>query len=457
MRLAPPTIVGALSVCSRTVRLKDQVQGARIEVWRDGDVDPIGVGVATWPDELFGLLPGVQLEAGDVVRARQLRDGTSSAFSSDDVQVVDRAPTMPQFAEPLVACASIAVLRGVTPGATATIEDGVSTVLGSEQSSGDRVVVRLNRPVQNGESLNGRTDACGAGPKGTAQSLAAEPMAPPAGLRAPVLLDDPLLCMRLLRFADTRPGATLVLKRDGGTVTYEVSATELTARVDPPLEADEVLTFWQEPPSVRLCDTRASPETTRTVAPGPPPAPFIVTPPCPGSKSIMVEGLVPSALVTVTSGGTEVVSFEASSSSRRVDVGGFTFTVGALVTVTQSLCDVSSPPSPVPASVTSPITDDTPRLPERLVECALAVRVEGVVGRLGRQRLLEAPERADRARVRGRRRGRRRGPRAAARRRGHGPGGRVQRRRHGGRRSNPCPTSDPSSSRCRPSTTPRCW
>ena len=71
MGLACPVVVEELSVCSRQVRTKGQVKGARVDLLVDGVADMVGGGTADWPDQWFSLNPGVMLQPGQMVRTRQ--------------------------------------------------------------------------------------------------------------------------------------------------------------------------------------------------------------------------------------------------------------------------------------------------------------------------------------------------------------------------------------------------
>ena len=119
MKLFPPTIVESLSVCSRAVRLTGQLRSATIEIFVDGNPDPVGSGTAEWGDEWFPLLPTVSLAAGQLVRVRQILDGAASPLSSHGTKVLDRGSVPAHFDAPLVACSRLAVISHMLPGATA--------------------------------------------------------------------------------------------------------------------------------------------------------------------------------------------------------------------------------------------------------------------------------------------------------------------------------------------------
>jgi hypothetical protein len=241
-------------------------------------------------------------------------------------------------------------------------------------------VVHLSRHLGLNEIVFASTDACGAGPAPPVQSLPAEPMrGTPAGrLLTPELAGEVRECMRVLHFTSTQVGATLFLERVSGTLAWEIIDSELYGRLDPPLVGDETLIFWQEAPR-DYCQVKPSERGKRNVDKGPPPAPRISSPICPGTPRITIGGLVPSATVEVLAGDIEVRRFEAPEETADVDLAGVNVAPGDQLTVRQGLCNVFGPTSPVPSVVLQPEESVQPIIPERLVSCAGVVRVAGVV------------------------------------------------------------------------------
>lgn len=379
MILSPPVIVEELSVCSKNIRLRGQLRGAKVAAFVDGNPTPIMEATAEWPDQWFALTGAVALHPGDVVRASQQLGADTSVLSSEPVSVQDRSISTPVFAAPLVGCSTIAVVESLAPGAHVHVEDASNSGIGDADSAGSRVVVTLTRNVGNGEILHAQSDACGAPGGGIISSLPAEPMrgAQPK-LDAPAL-GGAMECQRVLHFTNTRVGAILQLERESGTIFWTCSASELNGRIDPPLVKDERLVFWQEPPT-RSCEAENSDKVTVTVVGGPPGPPRISTRPCPGSRWIVVHDLVPSATVKVFADATEVCVFEAAEASQEVDLGGAVLVPGQKLTVAQGLCGVFGAASPVPSWVTKPPLESVPRFPEQLFSCASIVRVSGLAG-----------------------------------------------------------------------------
>src|SRR5262249_31923903 len=145
MPLAAPKIVEELSVCSTAVRISGQLHGARVDILVDGVADPVGGGLADWPDQWFALNPGVGLQPGQSVRARQAIGGETSAAWVG--VAVSRALSTPGrvFAAPLVFCSGIAGVPNLAPGAPGVGAAADGGVLGSTTPAGGRAVVSLAR------------------------------------------------------------------------------------------------------------------------------------------------------------------------------------------------------------------------------------------------------------------------------------------------------------------------
>jgi hypothetical protein len=376
MHLAAPSIVGELSTCSKTVRLNGQLSGADVEILIGGTT--LALGKADWPDQVFALPAGTTLPVGAVVRARQRLAPDASEVSKVGATVQTVPPNLPPpvVEAPLVGCASLVVANGLSPDAVVTVRNVAGTVIGTAPAAGARAVVRLSSPVGGGQTVDVAADACGS--VSAVSSPPAEPIAQPGtALEPPTLPDQPFACQRILEVGGLRPGESLVLERgDGTTVTYEVSATTLRARLAPPLDPGETLTLHAEAP--RPCEALPSPKTRATVNAGPPPPPLVSTPPCPGSPQMGLSGLKPTARVRVRRGTEELLVFEAAESSQVVDLAGVSLSPGDHLVAEQSLCDQWSAPSPVDSIVTMPDPGADPRIPRPATDCSTLVRVTGV-------------------------------------------------------------------------------
>ena len=374
--LAAPTIVGELSTCSRSVRLQGQFTGADVEIVIGGSI--IALGQAQWPDQRFPFPPGIVLNKGAVVRARQRHAGQESSLSKDGATVQEVRPGLPPpvVDAPFVGCASLLVVHGLSPDATVTVRDGANVVIGTEQAAGSRAVVTLAHPVGFAQTVGVTADACGSVTSVT--SPPSEPIAPFTGkLPTPTLPQHPYACQRILEVANLRPGETLILERGDGTqARYQVSMSTLLARLTPRLDPGEAIRLSAE--TSQACDVPASDILSIAVDAGPPPAPLVSTPPCPGSPVIRLDGLIPSATVRLRRGAEELLTLEAAESSQLVDLAGTALNSGDHLVAEQALCDVWSPPSPVDAVVTVPDVTAGPHIVEPAAECSTVVRVTGV-------------------------------------------------------------------------------
>ena len=85
----PPIVVGPLSNLNKTVEVSGQITGATVTVRANGTT--IAKGTATSANQVFPLVSGASLSAGQSVTARQEVNGVSSADSPHPV-VVQQAP-----------------------------------------------------------------------------------------------------------------------------------------------------------------------------------------------------------------------------------------------------------------------------------------------------------------------------------------------------------------------------
>ena len=122
------------------------------------------------------------------------------------------------------------------------------TQLGFGDCPGSRVVVHLNRQLGFNEIVLARRTLAERVPRRRCSRCQPNRCAalPPGGLLTPDLTGEVRECMRVLHFTNTQVGATLFLERVTGTLAWEISDSELYARVDLPLVGDETLIFWQE-------------------------------------------------------------------------------------------------------------------------------------------------------------------------------------------------------------------
>ena len=378
MQLAPPNFLEPLSVCSRRVRLGGQSQGAKVTL-RGANDRPLGSWVASWPDELFDLEVGVTLAAGEAVSVMQRRGPDSSDWSSIPVAVQEAGESNPLIVLPVMACSSEVQVRGIAPGAMATVRETASnTPLGTSRG-GTVEVVTLSRALNVGDLIDVTVIECagGPGPTSAQPTVEALKLVDLRERRLPaVVLEQPLReCQRLLVVHGGQPGTDLFLQRDdGSTVTWPLHAQSGLLRVDP-LRPGEQLTWWVDQAD-RRCEAQRSEESFAETTSDRLPPPSISTEPCPGSLLLGLHGLVPGATVRLRVDGSDAIETEASGTDQDLDIGTLTLVGGQRLTVVQRLCNDWSDASP--GVIVTLVPGLEPAISEPLVACSSTVVVRDV-------------------------------------------------------------------------------
>ncbi|HKV41109.1 MAG TPA: hypothetical protein VJX67_18020, partial [Blastocatellia bacterium] len=87
MPLLSPIVVGPISECNSTIRVRGQNIGATVQLFQSGIPTPVGEGIATWSDQPFPLKAGAQLVAGASITATQIASGETSQPSPSPIQI----------------------------------------------------------------------------------------------------------------------------------------------------------------------------------------------------------------------------------------------------------------------------------------------------------------------------------------------------------------------------------
>src|SRR5829696_862518 len=131
--LSAPLVVPPATPWSRSLRVKNQKQGAVVAIFADGQ--RIGGALASSPDIFVPLDPGFQLQAGQELTASQEKGGEKSgpAAKASAVKVL-KAPTYSMLGKilshaPLAECGTCVWLQGVVPGADVTVTIGTAPPL----------------------------------------------------------------------------------------------------------------------------------------------------------------------------------------------------------------------------------------------------------------------------------------------------------------------------------------
>lgn len=381
MKLSPPSVIGPVSVCSKSVIVRGQLTGATVLIVRNGDsLHPIGKGLASWPYQMFSLtdLPPQGLQQGDNLTAIQQLDGDQSEESPDIVVVQRFDPASLEKViclSHLYVCGHHLMVGGMAPGAR--LEVGQGGLRGAAEAVDGTAHVAITPPLHAGEQLEMRQVACGQqGP--LRQSPTPDPT-PNVGNRLPTPSIGPhaYACDRAVYISQVVPGADVTLYRTTTTpVTagYDVDASWF-AFGSPPLQEGEQLTANQSMPG---CEAKESEHSQSvSVEPAQPvSAPHVARPLCAGSRTVVVSGLTPGRQVRILQNGSEVAVGEAYEMSCAINVPPLE--PGSSITAQQERCGLWSPESDPPTPVeTVPAHIAPPAIAvARLYECSVVVPIK---------------------------------------------------------------------------------
>ncbi len=377
--LAAPRIVAPVSPCSRHVRLQGQLTGATVELI--GGVSGVVVQAqAQGPDELFAL--SRSLAPGETLRARQELGGVGSDFSRTPVRVIGPPGAgdlrRPRLASHLYVCALHLRVEGAFPGADVELLDATGNVRGAEESVDGVARVALNAPLGAGERLSVRQTACGlAGQSPSWPEGEPAPLDPEEErLPAPIVEGPLTACQTRVRVRDLLDGSTVTLTVNGDELRYGCDASRLTLLLPRPLAQGDRLSIRQEFPR---CELRSRDRDGPEVGPVRVPRPWVPTPVCHRDWGVLVNGLVPGALVRFRLPGSEddfavAEAWDGSCDFELPDLHG----VDELL-VSQGLCDPPIWSDPVGVAVEDQhLGDPDPRIEEPIVACGQVVHVTGV-------------------------------------------------------------------------------
>lgn len=351
MPLLPPQVIGPISPCNRAVLSQGQIPGFDIRIFAGDRL--VAEAPATAVEQVVPLSAAGEFAPGDLVRAQQIdpATGETSVDHPDGVEVMitpdRRALGAPAWLGRLHECGRCIMVGGCYPGARVWITDASGSTLA--ESEVVRTVARfhLNRPVRNAsEILTAHQEACGVSGADAASPTPASFMnetLPPPEVREPLYQ-----CMRRVYVSGVYEGASVLLGRTiGADLSGCFDAPELYFGLPPDddLKEGEAITAQQGYPD---CDIQSLPSDPKTVRPAESvPAPRIANPPCAGSDRVVIENLVPDAIVHIEIDGVEVGRAAAAAPTDVFLVPPLVFPASGVATLTASqvLCGFSSPES----------------------------------------------------------------------------------------------------------------
>lgn len=336
-QLSQLEIVGKLSPCSVTVRVRNQVIGADVRLFVNSQ--PVGGGgTATWTNQAFKVPMNVNLNPGDQVTATQHLSGFADSLPSDPVNV-DSQPTAQdlangQFLTPIHDCASCVWLVGLFPGATVEVFSGPESLGKAQVGEDGQVQLDLNRSLTTKDVLSARQTACPPQNIQSANPIAGSPVQPLPPLQA-LAIEIPLTCAQYIHLTNIVEGAEITLSRNNNLVKKFNSAIPSffffpidKLKAGDSIQAQQGFTCSRHRRPI-------GPQSSAPVQDAVPSPPAIKPPLCAGKKSVNVSGLKPGATVELKLGD-NVFTFGASSPFLMVPV--LPLAEGMGVSARQNLC-----------------------------------------------------------------------------------------------------------------------
>jgi hypothetical protein len=375
--LLPPTVIGPISVCNSSVRVQGQNVGSTVQLFQTGNPAPIGGGVATLSDQVFGLNGGIQLAAGQSVTATQTQSGSTSPPSPSPVQVQSRPPSVGAVAcaTHVYQCGQSLSLLGMVPGATAQV-----TVAGSSRGQGTSadgtVQINLSEPTQPSDTLMVTQTACGvSGPPLALPQPDNPPVTPQGQLAGPALSGPLYACQNEFEIGGVVDGALVTLTETPGSSTsilFPLPSGLLTA-TNPLVAGGSVSVTQTMEAGCQIGGAVSSPIQVSPTAPVPPPT--VAGPLCAGSVVVLLGNLIPGAQVEIFESGVSLGTGTCSAPAQY-------FSIPALakkkeITATQSLCSVVSAVSNQ-VKVGKAVALGKPAVQKKLFQCGSIVQVSNL-------------------------------------------------------------------------------
>ncbi len=396
MGLLTPVVTGPLTEWSDSLLVIGALPGATVRARTIGpNPRDVAKSVVGGGSDRIPLLPGERLRAGDIVLVRQALAAEASGWTPDhlgaDVGAVptDHADLAPlSFTSRAWECGRRVRVRGAVPGARVAVS-GPGGLLseGRATESGDARLA-LAAPVPGpGGSIAARQGAPAgytplAGAPKTATVTGEQLPVPGGGQLPPPVLggDPPRGCDATVSIAGVYDGAevTILRRSDGSTETSVFDYHRLTFVLGKPLDAaGDRLEITQAMPGCR--ERRASEPLNVDVAPAVKPGAPSVQVPCAGGVDVLVGGLEPGSLVTLTYQGRAYRGMTPSSGTSLV-ARLEPLTGGETVSVVQERCGLESAPGTAAVPGISLVASLLPDLIDPLTGCARVVRAMVVPG-----------------------------------------------------------------------------
>lgn len=383
INLCTPIIGGPLSALSIRVQLSGCVPGATVEVTAANRAVIVATSMVTVSDPTVDLAVGAALQAGDQLVATQyLTDGSGDRSDETPIAnavVVGSVPSgndalgPVDFVAPLWECGRHVWVKGAIPGAAVEVTWGTPpTLRGLETADGNGARFTLTQGLPLSQSIKVRqVTPTGQGPTLSREAAALSPADTPK-LHAPFVQQPIRNCQTAVVVSNVIEGADVVLTRASGLeerLGFDVGSAWFT--LSKPL--DSKLEQWVSARQELIqCERQSDPSPVLPIDPaGKPPMPVFNTVLWEGAVRVQLAGLIPGAEVQFINGPTHRRTL-ASAPLQDFEVAALI--AGKEVTVTQSLCGISS--DPATATVESPpAVVLLPQVVGPLARCARSVAV----------------------------------------------------------------------------------
>ena len=372
MALLPPTVIGPISVCNSSVRVRGQNIGSDVQLFQSGNPSPIGGGVATWSDQPFPISADVQLIAGESITATQTQDGLTSPPSPSPVQIQAKPRTIGNVTcvSHIYECGQALFFIGAVPGAT--IEVTVAGQMrGSRVSADGTARVTLSAPTLAADTLMVTQTACGqAGPQVPLPQADKPPLTTRGQLPALSIAGLVYACQEALQIGNAVDGALVTLTETLGPGASGLFATASEMLQGKPLSPGGVVSATQSLPGCQIQGALSQEVPISPISPVPPPS--VIGPLCAGDVYVGLDKLIPGAQVEIFQGGVSLGTATCSTSRQYFAVPPLKRK--QVVQATQSLCSNTSELSKqVKAKAAAAL--DKPTVQPPLFQCGSSVQV----------------------------------------------------------------------------------
>jgi hypothetical protein len=319
MKLLPPEVVGPLSVCSKSARIRANISGATIEVMVNGKTTASHV--TTRFEGVYAI--GVSLKAKDKVTVRQKLGGDKSDVGPVvSVQKVPAKLSALTLQTVLRECGRATVMTGGVPGAKVEGQIG-SQIVGAGDVIAGRVGFSYKPVLAPAQTMLLKQTTC--------NNLSSTQITPgalpqPSPLLPPVIQEPLVECQDTITIGGVVDGAFVEMYRNGAlkpeqTFTFSLSKEWRWIKPLQNLDKIEVRQGFKckkDGPPLDSFSKKAVASVINKLG-----APNILGNPCPGTTYLTISNLIPGARVVLLSDGKELGQTDAPDST-------FTFTTPPL-------------------------------------------------------------------------------------------------------------------------------